>query len=331
MAKGLFLYGILPLPSLKNMIILPKQPKIIGEKDNWARFEIESLYPGYGVTIGNSLRRVLLSSLQGAAVTQVKIKGVSHEFSTMDGVKEDVITIMMNLKQMRFKLHSDEPQKATLKVKGEKEVTGADFEFPSQVELVNKNCHIATLTSKKTEFEMEIQIEKGIGYETIEMRKEKEKLEIGVLPVDAIYTPMKRVSFKVENMRVGERTDFDRLLLDVETDGTIDAKKAFVDSIDIILAHFNLIGEAFKEQVQAEMPKEKKAESKGDDASKTKIEDMKLSSRTINALNDNGIKTAAGIAKKSGKSLLELDGMGEAGLKEIKKALKKLELELKEE
>ncbi|MCX6764997.1 MAG: DNA-directed RNA polymerase subunit alpha [Candidatus Nealsonbacteria bacterium] len=245
------------------MIILPKQPKIIGEKDNWARFEIEGLYPGYGVTVGNSLRRVLLSSLEGAAVTQVKIKGVSHEFSTMEGVMEDVITIIMNLKQMRFKLFGDEPQKATLKVKGEKEVTGNDFEFPSQIELMNKNCHIATLTGKKVEFEMEIQVEKGIGYETIEMRKEREKLEIGVLPVDAIYTPMRRVSFKVENMRVGERTDFDRLILDVETDGTVDAKKAFVDSVDIILAHFNLIGETFKEQVQAEVLKEaEKTESK---------------------------------------------------------------------
>ncbi|MCX6759934.1 MAG: DNA-directed RNA polymerase subunit alpha [Candidatus Nealsonbacteria bacterium] len=314
------------------MIILPKQPKIIGEKDNWARFEIEGLYPGYGVTVGNSLRRVLLSSLEGAAVTQVKIKGVSHEFSTMEGVMEDVITIIMNLKQMRFKLYGDEPQKAALKVKGEKEVKGSDFEFPSQVELINKNCHIATLTGKKTEFEMEIQIEKGIGYEPVEMRKEREKLEIGVLPVDAIYTPIKRVSFKVENMRVGERTDFDRLILDIETDGTVDAKKAFVDAVDLILNHFNLIGETFKEQVQAEMPKEKKIEAKEEkaDATKVKVEEMKLSQRTINALTGNGVKTAAGVAKKTEKSLLELEGMGEAGLKEIKKALKKLGLELKE-
>jgi len=314
------------------MIILPKQPKIIGEKDNWARFEIEGLYPGYGVTVGNSLRRVLLSSLEGAAVTQVKIKGVSHEFSTMEGVMEDVITIIMNLKQMRFKLYGDEPQKAALKVKGEKEVKGSDFEFPSQVELINKNCHIATLTGKKTEFEMEIQIEKGIGYEPVEMRKEREKLEIGVLPVDAIYTPIKRVSFKVENMRVGERTDFDRLILDIETDGTVDAKKAFVDAVDLILNHFNLIGETFKEQVQDEMPKEKKIENleEKEDVLKTKVEEMKLSQRTINALSGNGVKTAAGIIKKSKESLLELEGMGEAGLKEIKKALKKLGLELKE-
>lgn len=311
------------------MIILPKQPKIIGEKDNWARFEFEGLYPGYGVTIGNCLRRVLLSSLEGAAITQVKIKGVSHEFSTMEGVMEDVITIMMNLKQLRFKFFGEEPIKATLKVKGEKEVTGADFELPSQVELVNKNAHIATLTNKKTEFEMEIQIEKGIGYEPVEMRKAKEKLEIGVLPVDAIYTPMKRVSFKVENMRVGERTDFDRLILDIETDGTIDAKKAFVDAVDTILAHFNLIGGTFKEQVISEMPKMKEAEKS--DTSKTKVEEMKLSSRTINALVDNGVKTAGGIGKKSVKSLLELEGMGDAGIKEIKKAMKKLGLELKEE
>ncbi len=306
------------------MISLPKEPKIIGEKDNWARFEIEGLYPGYGVTIGNSLRRVLLSSLEGAAITQVKIKGVSHEFSTIDGIIEDVITIMMNLKQMRFKVHSDEPQKATLKIKGEKEVKSSDFEFPSQVELVNKNCHIATLTSKKSELEMEIQIEKGVGYEPVEMRKAKEKKEIGILPVDAIYTPMKRVSFKVENMRVGERTDFDRLILDIETDGIIDPKSAFSKAVEILVQHFILLEGTFKEEV--------KEAKKDEDAGKTtKIEDMKLSSRTMNALLDNGIKTAGGIAKKSEKSLLELEGMGDVAIKEIKKALKKLGLELKAE
>lgn len=229
------------------MILLPKPPKIISEKDNWARFEIEGLYPGYGVTIGNSLRRVLLSSLEGAAVTQVKIKGIQHEFSTINGVLEDVIMIMMNLKNMRFKVYSEEPQKAILKVKGEKEVKASDFQFPSQIELVNKNCHIATLTDKKSELEMEIQIEKGIGYEPVEMRKRKEKMEIGVLPVDAIYTPIKRVVFKVENMRVGERTDFNRLILDIETDGTIEPKTAFVRAVEILIQHFNLLKETFKE------------------------------------------------------------------------------------
>lgn len=310
------------------MILLPKQPQIISEKENWARFEIESLYPGYGVTIGNSLRRVLLSSLSGAAVTQVKIKGVQHEFSTINGVLEDVIVIMMNLKQMRFKIYSDEPQKAILKIKGEKKIKGSDFKFPSQVELINKDCHIATLTDKKTELEMEIQIEKGIGYEPVEQRKIKEKLDIGVVPVDAIFTPIKRVSFKVENMRVGERTDFDRVILDIETDGTISPKDAFYGASEILVEHFSLLKEAFK---KPEEKKELLSENKEEDPSKIKLEDLSLSSRTANYLSDSGIKTAAGIIKKTEKSILEVEGIGEAALKEIKKALKKLNLELKKE
>ncbi len=311
------------------MIILPKKPKIIGEKDNWARFEIEGLYPGYGVTVGNSMRRVLLSSLEGAAVTHTKIKGVSHEFSTIEGVMEDAIAIMMNLKQLRFKIHSEEPQKATLKVKGEKEVKGSDFNLPTQVELINKTCHIATITDKKTELEIEIQIETGIGYQPIEMRKEKEKLEIGVLPVDAIYTPMKRVSFKVENMRVGERTDFDRLIIDIETDGTIDAKSAFSKAVEILTAHFDLIGSAFEEE-KVEKKKIDSSKEEEDNEVKTKIEEMKLSSRTANALINSGIKTAGGIVQRSEKNILEIEGMGEKGVKEIKRELKKLGLEIKE-
>jgi len=222
------------------MILLPKPPKVVSKKTNWAQFEIEALSPGYGITIGNSLRRVLLSSLPGAAVTQMKIKGVQHEFSTIPGVLEDVITIAMNLKQLRFKTYTDEPQKVFLKVKGEKEVSGSDFKFPSQVELVNKSVHIATITSKKTELDMEIKIEKGIGYESVERRKRQGKLEIGVIPLDAIFGPIERVSYKVENMRVGERTDFNRLYLDVTTDGTITPEEAFSRASEILIEHFSL-------------------------------------------------------------------------------------------
>jgi len=207
-------------------MFLQNKPKIIEKKNNLTTFEIEGFYPGYGITIGNALRRVLLSSLEGAAVTQVKIKGINHEFSTIDGVLEDIIDIILNLKQMRFKLYSDEPQKAVLKIKGEKEVKGSDFEFPSQVELINKDCHILTITNKKTEVEMEIQIEKGIGYETVEERKKKSKLEVGVISIDSLFSPIRRVNYKVENMRVGERTDFDKLILEIETDGTITGEEA---------------------------------------------------------------------------------------------------------
>ena len=227
------------------MLSLPNPPKVVKKEGNKAVFELEALYPGYGITVGNSLRRVLLSSLEGAAVTQVKIKGISHEFSTIPGILEDAITIMLNLKQLRFKLLVPESQKATLKVKGVKEVKGSDFSLPSQVELVNKNCHIATLTSKSAELEMEIQIEKGAGYSSRGSRK-KEKLEIGSISVDAIFSPIRRISYKVENMRVGERTDFDRLFLEVETDGTISPEEAVLQSCETLIKHFSLFSETLK-------------------------------------------------------------------------------------
>lgn len=227
------------------MIPLSLQPKIIKKEENRATFEIEALYPGYGVTIGNSLRRVLISSLPGAAVTQMKIKGISHEFSTIPGVLEDIITIMLNLKQLRFRIYTDELQKATLKVKGEKEVRGVNFELPSQVELVNKNAHIATLTAKSAELEMEIQIGRGLGFQDREARK-KEKLETGVIPLDSIFTPVKKVAYRIENMRVGERTDFDRLFLEIETDGTITPEEAFTEAAEILVKHFSLFSESFK-------------------------------------------------------------------------------------
>ena len=238
------------------MISLPNQPKIIEKRGNKAVFEIEALYPGYGATIGNSLRRVLFSSLSGAAVTQVKIKGVPHEFSTISGVLEDVVMIMLNLKQLRFKVFTDEPQKATLKVKGEKEVKGSDFDIPSQVELINPDCHIATLSAKSAELEMEIQIEKGIGYSPRETRK-KEKLEIGAIALDAIFTPVKRVSYNIENMRVGERTDYDKLFLEIETDGIITPEEAFFQASEILVQHFSLLNEAFRPKVSSAVKKEK--------------------------------------------------------------------------
>lgn len=240
------------------MINLPTSPKVIKKEGNKATLEIESLYPGYGVTVGNSLRRVLLSSLEGAAITQVKIKNISHEFSIIPGILEDVILISLNLKKLRFKLFTDEPQKATLKIKGEKEIKGADFNLSSQVELVNKNCHIATLTTKSAVLEMEILIEKGIGYSSKESRKEKEKLEIGAIILDAIFTPIKRVSYKIENMRVGKRTDFDRLFLEIETDGTISPEEAFRQASETLVKHFSLFTETFKASVSTPTLKIKK-------------------------------------------------------------------------
>ncbi|MFH1894396.1 MAG: DNA-directed RNA polymerase subunit alpha [Patescibacteria group bacterium] len=232
------------------MIPLPSQPKIVKKEGAIAVFEIDSLYPGYGVTIGNSLRRVLLSSLQGSAVTQMKVSGVSHEFSTIPGVQEDLTILMLNLKMLRFRVFSDEPQMGKLHIKGEKEAKGSDFELPSQVELINKDCHIATLTAKSSDLEIEIIIEKGVGYSAREDRK-KEKLEIGAIALDAIFTPLKKVSFKVENMRVGERTDFDKLSLEIETDGTILPETAFSQAAKILVGHFSMLSETFAEEIPA--------------------------------------------------------------------------------
>jgi len=305
------------------MIPLPLTPKIIEKKGNKATFEIEALYPGYGVTIGNSLRRVLFSSLPGAAVTQVKIKGVSHEFSTIPGVMEDIISILLNLKQLRFRVFSDEPQIGTLKIKGEKEVKGSDFKLPPQVELINQDALVAHLTNKKAELEMEIQIEKGLGYLPVERRK-KGKLEIGAIALDAIFTPVRNVAFRVENMRVGERTDFDRLILEIETDGTISPEEVFYQAAEILTQHFSFLGEKFK-------PKEIKVPEKAEkEFDQIGVEELKISTRTLNALVKNNVKTVADLSRKSEKSLLELEGMGEKGIKEIKKALKKLGVQLKE-
>ena len=252
------------------MIPLFSKPKVISEKENQAVFEIESLYPGYGVTVGNSLRRVLLSSLPGAAITKMKIKGnngvIPHEFSTIPGVFEDVIQIMLNLKKLRFKVFSDEPQQAALKAKGENDVKGKDFQMSSQLELVNKNEHIASLTDKKADLEIEIEVEKGIGYVPRENRK-RGKLGVGEILLDAIYTPVKRVGYQVENMRVGERTDFDKLIMEVQTDGTISPQAAVSQAAQILLDHFSLINQSFitgeKPDISVaiepeEKPKEKK-------------------------------------------------------------------------
>jgi len=306
------------------MIPLPLVPKLVERKGkNKAIFEIKALYPGYGVTIGNSLRRVLFSSLSGAAITQVKIKDVAHEFSTIPGVLEDVIYILLNLKKLRFKMYTDEPQKAVLKAKGEKELKASDFKFPTQVDIVNKDAHIATLTSKDAELEMEVQIEKGVGYDPIERRK-REKLEIGAIALDAIFTPIRKVACKVENVRVGRRTDFDKLILEIETDGTIIPEDALSKASGILVKHFSLLTECFKKKVSKETPRAKKAPE-----TEIKIEDLGLSEKTCNILLKNRIKTVKGLLRKDQDALLEIKGIGTKAIKEIKRALKKRGLEIK--
>jgi DNA-directed RNA polymerase subunit alpha len=245
------------------MISLPTAIKTKKISDNNAIFEIESLYPGYGITIGNALRRVLLSSLNGAAVTEVKIKNAPHEFATMEGVKEDVLHIMMNLKKLRFKIFTDTPQMATLRVKGEKEVFGKDFKISDDLKLANPELHIATVTDKNTEFEVEIKVEKGVGYV---FEDKEEKKGIGVIGLDAAFTPVVKANYTVENMRVGDRTDFDKVALDVETDGTIAPEEALIESLNILLSHFNFLSG----EMAAFVPAEKKEDAKEEKPKKAK-------------------------------------------------------------
>ena len=258
------------------MIPLPLSPKVIQKGKNQAIFQIDGLYPGYGTTIGNSLRRVLLSSLEGVAVTEVKIKGVAHEFSTIPGVLEDAIMILLNLKNLRFKIHEGTIQKVNLLVKGEKKVTGADFKLFPQIELANPGAPIATITDKKTELDIEITIEKGVGYEPRDQRKIK-KSDIGTITLDAIFTPIKNVSFQVENMRVGERTDFDKLSIEIETDGTLTPEEAFYQTCEILIRHFTLMfeGKSVKEASVKETVKEEGENKKPASKSKDKKTEKK--------------------------------------------------------
>ena len=236
------------------MIPLPTSIKTKNISNNNSVFEIESLYPGYGVTLGNAIRRVLLSSLSGAAVTEVKIKDAPHEFATLKGVKEDVLHILMNIKQLRFKIFTEDPQTATLVVKGEQEVTGKDFELPADLKLANPDLHIATLTDKSAQLEIEIKVEKGMGY----VFEDKEiKKSVGVIGMDAIFTPIKKVNYVVENMRVGKRTDFDKLSLEVETDGTITPEEALSQSLDILVSQFQYILENIAVAEKKETKKKK--------------------------------------------------------------------------
>lgn len=311
-------------------ISLPKQPKIKNTEKNQAIFEIDNCYPGYGITLGNAFRRVLLSSLSGTAVVGVKIKGVQHEFSTLPGVVEDVIEIIMNLKQVRFKMVGEEKAKLQLKVKGKKEVKACDIKTPGNVEIVNKDLYIATLSTAKADLEVDIEIEKGLGFVPAESRK-KDKLEIGSIAVDAIFAPIRRVNVDVENMRVGDRTDYNKLIIEIETDGTLEPKEAFERAGAILIEQFGVFAKVKKEEVEKKEIEPKNKKSKTDDLTKTNIEDIKqLSTRTVNSLQSAGIKSLGGLAKRSLSSLAEVEGLGDKGIKEIKKTFKKFDLEIKD-
>ncbi len=311
-------------------ITLPSKPRIVSEEGMQGTYEIDSLYPGYGHTLGNSLRRIILSSLPGAAVTQVKIDGVAHEFATVDGVRETVMEMLLNLKRVHFVLHGDEPQTIKLSVKGEKEVKASDFELPSQVEIANPEAHIADLSGKSS-LELEATIERGLGYVPREVLT-KEKVDIGTIALDATFTPIRRVNYEVENMRVGDRTDFNRLRILIETNGTVSPRAALEQSIEIMIHQLkSIIGFQESAQKAGEEAGESAEESFTADPAKVKVADLELSPRVISALEEAGIKSAAGLARKSASQLKELDGIGEKAVEDIANVLAQHGLTLKED
>lgn len=322
-------------------ILLPSKFTIVSEDETKGVYEIDGLYPGYGFTLGNSLRRIILSSLPGAAITSLKIDGVDHEFSTIDGVKEDVVTILLHLKQIRFQLNSDEPQTVKLDVKGPQKVTAGDITLPGQVEVLNKDLYLAEITSK-TSLSIEMTIEKGLGFIPKDIHQ-KNKNEVGVISVDAIFTPIRRVSYDVEDMRVGDKTNHNRLRITIETDGTITPKYALEQSITIMVEQLQaIVGhqiEARKPKIEIESDSNEEGEDKKEikdkedneitDILKTRIDTLDLSTRTLNALAGANIRTVGGIARKKKEDLLEIDGIGDKGIQEIKRVLGEYGITLK--
>ncbi len=327
-------------------IVMPSKPRVVMEEGNKGVFEIDGLSPGYGHTLGNSLRRIILSSLPGASITSIKIDGVSHEFQTLDGIKEDVIVMILNLKKARFKMISDEPQTINLSVKGPKKVTAGDIKTGGQVEVLNPELHIVEVTGK-VNLNIEMKIEKGLGFIAKEVFQ-KDKVDVGTIAVDAIFTPVRRVSYEVENMRVGDKTNHNRLRISIETDGTLSAREALSRSIEIMINQLKAIidfkekeeevnlgtegeKEASKENANtADKDEKNKKGSDFADVLKTRTDSLDLSTRTLNALTSANIRTLGGLARKKREDLLEVEGIGEKGISEIKKVLGKFGLNLKE-
>ncbi|MBY0539049.1 DNA-directed RNA polymerase subunit alpha [Patescibacteria group bacterium] len=309
-------------------ISLPSKPRIVSEEGKTGVYEIDGLYPGYGHTLGNSLRRIILSSIPGSAIVSVKIDGVSHEFGTLSGVKEDVISIILNLKKVRLKILDNQSHSLTLSVKGVETVTAKNIQTPGQVEILNPEAHIAEITDKSAKLEMEITVDTGLGYVPKEI-VQKERVDIGTIALDAVFTPIRRVNYEVENMRVGDRTDFNRLRIMIETDGTLTPREALEHSIGVMIQQLKaVVGFKEDEPVSAEEEEEMGAETR-EDVMKTRVESLELSTRTANALTTAGIRTVGGLVRKSAEDLLSIEGIGEKAVEELRQGLAKYGVTLK--
>ncbi len=302
------------------MQIKPSDLKIktISETKTEGVFEFDPLPKGYGHTIGNTLRRVLLTSLPGAAITQIKVDGANHQFSTIDGVKEDLVEIILNLKKIRINKHSQNPEVATIKIEGPGEVTGKDIITPSDLEVINKDQHIATLANKKTKLEIELIVENGVGYSPME---ERQSSKVGVIVLDALFSPVKKANMEVEETRFGGDTDLDKLVLKVETDGSIKPSTAVYNSAGILSEFFGKlskweISEEVEEITEITAPEQHHIDE-------IAVDELPLQTRTVNALKKAGIDTLAQLSKKSDEDLSDIKNLGEKSITEIKKLLEK--------
>lgn len=322
-------------------IIMPSKPVVLSEDDRKGTYQIEGLYPGYGHTLGNSLRRIILSSLPGFAVTSLKLEGADHEFATLSGIKEDVVSIILNIKKLRFKVVGDEDHSVSINFSGLGKVTAKDIKVPVGVEVVDPNAYIAEVTDKNTSFKADMTLEKGLGYLPKEVIQ-KDKMDIGAIALDTIFTPIRRASYEVEQMRVGNRTDFNRLIISLETNGDITPREALEKSIILMIEQLKSIvdfqepePEPEPEEDVVEEKEEEKVNSKSDkveseeEIQKTRIEDLDLSSRTQKALANASIRTVGGLARKKEEDILAIAGLGERGLQEIKRVLSNFGIVLK--
>lgn len=327
-------------------IVLPSKFKVISEDKTSGVYEIEGLAPGYGHTLGNSLRRIILSSIPGTGIISFKIHGASHEFATLSGVREDALNIILNLKRARFHLVGDEPQTITLVATKSGVVTAGEFNTNGLAEVLTPDQPIAEITDKSGRLEIDITLAKGLGLIARE-NLAKEKTEVGEIVMDAVFTPIVRAHYEVENMRVGDRTDYNRLRVFLETDGSQTPSQILSDAIRIMLEQFKAILDLKEfivpEQgvvtptVTAEVAETVIVDQEDEeedvdltDVLKTRIDSIQLSTRTLNALSEAGIRTVGGLIQKTEKDLLGLDGFGEKALKELKEVLADFGLALKD-
>lgn len=315
---------------MSNHINTPTITSVNDDGDNTATFVVEPLHSGYGMTLGNSLRRVLLSSIAGAAITSFRIDGVTHEFTAIDGIKEDVVDIMQNLKGVRFKVFSEEPQTVTIEKKGAGEITASDIKTTADVEVVNSDHHIATIDSSKASFKAELIVETGRGYRTIEDTNDKKSPDF--ISLDAIFSPVSRVRYSVENTRVGQMTNLDKLKITVVTDGTITPRDAFEEANAILMSQYEALAgktriEAAPMLVEAHMTASSANDSEEEkDALTTSIEDLNFSARTTNALINNDIHSLKDLFSLTDAELKDLKGFGSKALDEVREKLAELEL-----